>query len=355
MVGSLGSLVNSNCTWKKFREIYGNQNSDLVFAHNLIKKLRKNFPDLFVFNISSLSFQSLLTQDFRTILVQFKKYVQNNKEPPSGYDVNLWNKLNKMKQSGTLEQEINNVLKLDKSTLQVILNNIENNKEKIIQWADRNYFSGNVIINFLNKLGEYYLFKPIVDNNLVLEWAKGFSSNFNKYLSEYTMDEKIIRSFLFGKQYQFTFRHNHNHNLIQTIMNYDIFVVNINRNRFSEEETLIKLPSNFYFYYIYLEDEKSKMETNQTTIKVSWLSHIEPKWLVPTFPIFFSHTFNDVIMRIQNNEEPTIEFINSQTLKKLQKQITNNWNQEYNIWDDEKTPILREFYRSITKHLSYGS
>ncbi len=355
VVSSIGSLVNPNCTWKKFRETYGNINSDLVFAYNLIKKIRKNFPDLFVFNIGSQRFLSLLKQHYQTIITQFKKYVQKHKEPPSGYDVNLWNKLNKMKNAGTLELEAENVLKSDKSTLQIILNNIETNKEKIIQWADRNYFSGNVIINFLNKLGEYYLFKPIVDNNLVLEWAKGFNSNFNKYLSEYTMDEKIIRSFLFGKQYQFTFRHNHNHNQIQTIMNYDIFVVNINRNRFNEEETLIKLPSNFYFYYNYLEDEKSKMETNQSTIKVSWLSHIEPKWLVPTFPIFFSHTFNDVIMRIQNNDEPTIEFINSQTLKKLQKEITNNWNQDYNIWDDEKTPILREFYRSITKLISYGS
>jgi len=353
VVGSLGSLVNQNCTWKKFREIYGNINSDLVFVHNLITKLKKNFPDLFVFNIYTLQFDSLLEQHYRIIIEKFKKYSQKFKEPPIGYDVNLWNKLTKLKTNGNLENDAKTILRTEKSTLQILIDNIEKHKKQIIYWADKHYFSGDALINFLNKLGEYYLGKTIVVNNSVLEWANNFKSNFNKYLSDHSIDEKIIRSFLFGKQYQFTFRHNHNHNLLQTIMNYDVFISNITRNRFGEEETLVKLPSNFYFYYNYLEDEKSKMETNQNTIKVSWISYIEPKWLVPTFPIFFSPTFNDVVLRINSNDQPTIEFINSQILRKIQKEITNNWNQSYNIWDDDKTPILREFYRSVTKSISY--
>ena len=355
VVGSLGSLVNQNSTWKTFREVYGNIKSDLVFVYNIIRKLKKNFPDLYVFNIYSPHFESLLKQYYKSILDQYKKLSQNLKEPPVGYDVNLWNKLSKLKHAGSLEKESDGVLRSDKSILQIILDDINKNKSKINQWADRHYFSGDVLINFLNKIGEYYLLKSIVNANPVLEWAKNFNSNYNKYLTDYTIDEKIIRSFLFGKQYQFTFRHNHNHNLIQTILNYDIFVANITRNRIGEEETLVKLPSNFYFYYNYLEDEKSKMETGQTTIKVSWVSLIEPKWLVPTFPLFFNSTFNDVIMRIDSNDKPTVEFINSQSLKKIQKEIANSWNQNYNIWDDEKTPILRDFYRSLTKIISYGS
>ena len=217
-----------------------------------------------------------------------------------------------------------------------------------------NYFNGELLIKFINKLGEYYLGKTIINNNPVLVWAKNFNSNFTKYLSEYTIDEKIVRSFLFGKQYQFTFKHNLNNNLIQTIMNYDIFIANIVRNKVGNEETLVKLPTNFYFYYNYLEDEKIKIETGHIGIKVSWISHINAEWLVPTFPIFFSPLFNDTIMRVTSDGEIIIEFLNSQTFKKIAKQIANNWNQNSNIWDDEKTPILRDFYRSVTKIISYG-
>ena len=49
VVSSISSLVNPNCTWKKFRETYGNINSDLVFAHNLINKLKKKFPGFICF------------------------------------------------------------------------------------------------------------------------------------------------------------------------------------------------------------------------------------------------------------------------------------------------------------------
>jgi HrpA-like RNA helicase len=355
VIGSLGSLVNPTCTWKKFKEIYGNIKSDLIFAHNLINKLKKNFSDLFVFNIYTPHFESLLKQHYQSINYKFKKLLsQNIIEAPADYDVNLWNKLIKLKNAGNLEKDIGTVLRTDKSPLQIISDNIEKNREKIIEWANRHYFNGELLINFINKLGEYYMEMSIINNNPVLEWAKNFNSNFSKYLNEYTIDEKIIRSFLFGKQYQFTFRHNHNINLMQTIMNYDIFIANITKNRFGEEESLVTSPSNFYFYYNYLEDEKIMAETKQAGIKVSWISHINPEWLVPTFPLFFNPTFNDVIMRFYSNDDSTIEFLNSQTFKKISKQIANNWNQSSNIWDDEKTPILREFYRSVTKIISYG-
>lgn len=354
VVGSLSSLVNKNCTWKKFREIYGNINSDLIFAYNVIKKLKKNFAHLYVFNMFTPHFESLLKQHYQSVLDKFKLLSENFKEPPSGYDVDLWNKLIKQKNAGTLEKDIETTLRTDKSTLQIIIENVLRNSNSIEEWADRHYFNGNILINFIIKLGEYNLEKQILNNNPVLEWGKNFNSNYSKYLTEHTIDEKIIRAFLFGKQYQFTFKHNHNNNLVQTIMNYDVFISNITKNRFGEEETLVKLPSNFYFYYNYKEDEKIKMKTNQTGIKVSWISHINAEWLVPTFPLFFNPTFNDVILRISSNDESTIEFINSQTFKKISKQIGNSWNQNCNIWDDENTPILRDFYRNVTKIISYG-
>ncbi len=353
VIGSLGSLVSRDCSWEKFRNTYGNIKSDLVFAYNVINQIKKNFSSLYVFNVYTPHFESILKQHYQSVLSTFKKQCEKYSEPPENYDVNMWNKLSKLKHTGKLEEQIEAILRTDKSTFDIINLDIDKNAKQIIQWAERHYFNGQVIINFLRKLGEYYLAKPVIHSNPVLEWANSFSTNFNKYMTNYTLDEKIIRSFLFGKQYQFTFRNNHNINLIQTIMNYDLLIANITRNKFGEEETLVKLPSNFYFYYTYIEDEKMKIQTGEPSIKVSWLSYIEPEWLVPTYPIFFSPVFNDVIMRVTSKDETFIEYLNSDTFKKLSKKVINGWNQNQNIWDSDKTPILRDFYRTVTKVLSY--
>ncbi len=353
VIGSLGSLVSRDCPWEKFKNTYGNIKSDLVFAHNQINQIKKNFSSLYVFNVYTSHFESILRQHYQSVLSTFKKLCEKYSEPPENYDVNMWNKLSKLKHSGKLEEQIEKILRTDKSTLDIINSDIDKNTKQIIQWAERHYFNGQIIINFLRKLGEYYLEKPVIHSNPVLEWASSFSTNFNKYMTNYTLDEKIIRSFLYGKQFQFTFRNNHNINLIQTIMNYDLLIANITRNKFGDEETLIKLPSNFYFYYTYVEDEKMKIQTGEQSIKVSWLSYIEPEWLIPTYPIFFSPVFNDIIMRVTSKDETFIEYLNSDTFRNLSKKVINGWNQSQNIWDSDKTPILRDFYRTVTKVLSY--
>ena len=351
VVGSLGSFVDSNCTWLKFKEIYGGINSDLIFVYQTMRKLRKQFSQLYLFSIYTTNFECILNQHYINQLMKFKKISEKITEPPANYDVLLWNKLIKLKKLGKLETELSNELRLDKSTLNIVISDIEKYKSEILLWAKKHYFNGEILIKFMKQLGEYYLNKNILNAHPVLEWARGFNSNFNKYLTTYTIDEKIIRSFLYGKPNHFTFKLD----LFggdRTILNYDIFVVNINKNLLGEEETLIKLPKNFSFYLNYLEDEKIKILTNQSGIKITWLSQIEPVWLIPTIPLLFNSAFNDGILRITKDNDYFIDFLKSKSFKRISKEISNSWNQDFNIWDSEQTPILRDFYKSVTKLIS---
>ena len=352
VVGSLGSLVDSDCTWLNFKEIYGGINSDLIFVYKTIQKLRKQFSHLQLFSIYTTNFESILNQHYTEQLIKFKKISNKLNDPPADYDVLLWNKLIKLKKLGNLETEISKALRLDRSTLNIVISDIEKNRSQILKWAKQHYFNGQILIKFMKQLGEYYLTKNILNSHPVLEWAKGFSSNFNKYLTAYTIDEKIIRSFLYGKPNQFTFKLEYS-GFDRSILNYAKVIVNINKNRFGEEETLIKLPKDFSFYLNYLEDEKIKMLSNENGIKITWLSQIEPVWLIPTIPLLFNPSFNDVSFKITKDNDFFIEFLKSKSFKRISKEITNSWNQDFNIWDSEQTPILRDFYKSVTKSISY--
>jgi hypothetical protein len=353
IIGSLPNIVSINSTWKKFKEIYGNIKSDIIFIYSIIQKLRINFSHLYLFNLNSNNVGTILTQHYNTELIKFKKLSSYLKEPPTDYDVLLWNKLKKLKYDGILDSETNKILKIDKSTLNIIISNIDANKKDIITWAERNYLNSDIILNVLKQLGKYYLTKDVIDDkSAVFNWARELSSNYNKYLNEYTIDERIIRSFLYGKSNQFTFKLDEYNSYLQTFMNYNILTVNIKKNRFNEDETLINITNNIMFYLNYTEDDKIKIITGENAINISFINQIEPAWLIPTAPLFFNSTFNDILKLTDSNNNNSIEFLKSISFKRIQKEIANNWNQDFNIWDSNNTPILRNFYKIITKTIS---
>jgi hypothetical protein len=351
-IETLDTLVSKNSSWNKFKEIYGNIKSDIIFIHEIIKKIKANFPNLYLFNLNSRNVSVMLTQHYDAEIIKFKKLSRSSKEPPADYDVLLWNKLKKVKNISTLNSEIKPILKVDKSTLNIIISNINANKKDIITWAERNYLNSDIILKVLNKLGEYYLLEDVIDSkSKIFEWAKELSSNYNKYLTEYNIEEKIIRSFLYGKSTQFTFNFENylydSDNYLQTYMNYNILTVGIKNTK-----TLTNITNNIMFYLNYKETEELNLLTGENIINISFINQIEPAWLIPTAPIFFNSTFNDILKLTDKDNNDSIEFIKSRSFKRIQKEIANNWNQDFNIWDSDKTPILRDFYKKITKKIS---
>ena len=98
------------------------------------------------------------------------------------------------------------------------------------QFHSHMYLNSNILIKFLEKLSSNYL-KLIVNNNItdtilqkneIINWSKTLFVNYNKYLTDYTIDEKIIRSFIYGRPLQFIYKISDN-NIISMVNNYSIY------------------------------------------------------------------------------------------------------------------------------------
>ena len=362
VITTLDNLKKKDITWRQFKEIYGNIKSDLLFIHELINKLKKDFSYLYLFKIDNTK-HDVLDQHYDNTIKKFMELSDKFIIPPSDYDVLLWNKLSQLKRGGLLSIEKKDVLKTDDSTLNIILSNIYKYKDKIKFWCDINYLNYEVIIQILEKLGTLYLQTDFSDNP-ILEWAKKLNSNFVKHLTNYTLDERIIRSFLYGNHDQFTFKFGMTlTNALYTIINSSKAIARIEQNIKKEQIILTNIYSSIIFYYKYKKSDLSD-DTSVPIIDISFISEIKPEWLTPCSILLFNpaNIFDisslDALMKLNpGTTENSLGkyqqlYAKSADLSKLQAVQINSWKNNYTIWDSDKAPILQKFYSGIIKTIS---
>ena len=356
---SLGNLVNENQKWEQFKKIHTcpENNSDILFIYNIIKKFKNRFNKLLIFNIdNNNNINDSLNKYIKKEIKKFKILKNKNKEPPNNYDGELWNKLLNLKNNGQLnsnseDDENDDEIQTPKkiyikriSTVDFIFNDIENYRKEIENWAESNYFNPNIIISFIKKLGLFYLSKiDKYQKNKVIEWSKKFNSTFNKCLTDYNIEEKILRSFIYGYSNQFTFNDS---NHIKSILNsslYDVrYALSYKSNKRPIETFVIM--SDFLFFLSFKEDDNNS--TDRNIIEISILNKIKPEWLIPALPLVHNPLLNNIKQDIKN-EKIVIDFFDSYTINKLNKEFTNNWSNHYFIWNTPDAPILQHFYKSI--------
>ena len=359
---TLDNLKKTDITWKQFKEIYGNIKSDLIFIHELINKLKKEFSYLYLFKIDNTT-HDILDQHYDNTIKKFMELSDKFIIPPSDYDVLLWNKLSQLKRAGLLSIEKKDVLKTDNSTINIILSNIDNYKDKIKLWCDINYLNYEVIIQILKKLGTLYL-QTDFSNDDILKWAKQLNSNFIKHLTNYTLDERIIRSFLYGNHDQFTFKFDMTStNALYTIINSSKVIARIEQNNKKEQIILTNIYSSIIFYYKYKNSDLPN-DTNVPIIDISFISEIKPEWLTPCSILLFNPanifdiTSMDALIKLNpvatENSSGKYQqlYVKSADLSKLQAIQINSWKKNYTIWDSDKAPILQKFYSGIIKTIS---
>jgi len=353
---NMKALVNESINFTKFKEIYGNSNikSDLIFIYNIIKSFKNRFSNLLVFNLDNNTIKSLTDTVADTNINTFKKYIKMGYTiPPSNFDANLWNKLFTKNKNGELEKAKDNVFRTDKSIYDILEKDIKRNESDIIKWCNNNYINSELIVSFLNKLGTYYLVNNIgktTDDN-PLEFADKFESNFMKFLTQHTIDEKIIRSFLYGRPSQFTY--SFRGDKYMTFMNHELYNVKFAEPFYKNQptETLTTLSGEMTFYLKYIEREDPNTIKNEV-LNLHLLSQIESKWLIPAIPLFVNPlTLPDVFTNIVNDMS-IISYNNSHGIQIFKRDIINNWNKSFILWNMEETPILREFYRKINNMIS---
>ena len=358
---TLDNLKKTDITWKQFKEIYGNIKSDLIFIHELINKLKKEFSYLYLFKIDNTT-HDILDQHYDNTIKKFMELSDKFIIPPSDYDVLLWNKLAQLKRQGLLSIEKKDVLKTDKSTINIILSNIDKYKDKIKFWCDINYLDYEVIIQILKKLGTLYL-QIDFSNDSILEWAKKLNSNFVKHLTNYTLDERIIRSFLYGNHDQFTFKFDMTSNALYTIINSSKVIAHIEQNNKKEQIILTNIYSSIIFYYKYKKSDLPN-DTNVPIIDISFISEIKPEWLTPGSILLFNPanifdiTSMDALIKLnpvatdKSSGKYQQLYARSADLTRLQAVQINSWKKNYTIWDSDKAPILQKFYSGIIKTIS---
>ena len=222
------------------------------------------------------------------------------------------------------------------------------------------YLNGNIIIKFLEKLSEKYL-KLMINNNInetilqkneIINLIKILNINYNKYLTNYTIDEKIIRSFIYGKSLQFIYKLS-DKTTITMINNYSIYNISI-------EESLIDLTDDYIFYLNYNNSDynvndndtieslnnnlfdTNLIEFNYKKVNISFLSSINIKWLISALPLFINPLF------ILNNISNTTTY----NINKFKNDIINNWNNNYNIYNTSELPLLQYFYKIINTKMN---
>jgi len=329
----LTKLIFNEKKWNMFRDIYKNPkfNSDIIFLYEIIKKLKTNFPNSFNFTIYQSKTKNMLLQEFNRKLNQFKKLNLKNKEIPKLYDGDIWNKLKNIKNNGELQSKYTDIFKNDTLTLNLIYQD----KNDIAKWADSNYLNPTIINQFIKKLGKLYSSKIIFENSNLFNFINDFNTNFIKILTTGTLEEKIIRSFIYGRPYQFTYSLNKS-GPPNSIMNFVIIPVKF-------KETLAELSNELVFYIKY---EKNP---DNPEIQASILSKVNFDWLIPANPMLINPISVPDIIRIKNSE---IFIPNSEHINRIKQMMINNWNKNKILWYSDSTPIMKNFYNKISKLFS---
>ena len=315
---SFKNLHNKNVNIQEFKNFWydSHVNSDLIFIYNLIKKIKETFSNLFFFNIDNVLFN---------LLTIFKTY----NEKPNNFDSLLWSELTILKNNGLLIKKYKKVMIKNKWILNKLYSNINNNKDTIIKWCDNNLLNQDIIINYIklniNKNNDFTSFK----------WSSELNSNFNKQLTEYTIEEKIIRSFIYGHPTQFIYPNNNCDYL--TIMNYNYYKINI-------LDTTCIPSNNIIFYLVYNKEN----EENINELDINILSYISPEWLIPACPLLINPLLKYNVIK----DSGYIKYVNSHILQRFNKIINDNWNSNILIWNTEETPLLSLFYKLIYKYIN---
>jgi hypothetical protein len=329
----LTKLAFSDKKWNIFRDIYKNPkfNSDIIFLYEIIKKLKNNFSDSFTFISNQSKTKNILLQDFNKKLNEFKKLNNKNKEIPKIFDGELWNKLKNIRNNGELQTKYTDIFKSDKSTFNLIYQD----KKEILKWADSNYLNSKMINDFIKKLSKLYSSKIIFEDSNLFDFTNKFNTNFMKILTTGTIEEKIIRSFIYGRPNQFTY------SLVKSgppnsVMNYAIIPVKF-------KETLSELSNESIFYIKYFKQD------DNPEIEASILSKVDFNWLIPANPLLINPILVPDIIKINNSE---LFYSNSEHINRIKKMMINNWNKNKILWYSEDMPIMKNFYNKISKLFS---
>jgi hypothetical protein len=348
LIEIIGNTIETitNIPFDKYKEIHSNVNSDIIFLYNILIKFKKQF-NLKLFNLNKEKID-LIIRDQNDNYKKFIELIQKNKNPSSVFDDLIFNEY--------ISLYNNNVYSLDNISLSNKLDDIymdiNYNKNNIIKWCDSQYIDSNIILKFLNTLTSKYSDIDLLNPDNLFKDLN--NPNFNKQLTSNTIEEKILRSFIYGYPDQIGIKTT---NTLSTYMNYNMFRIKESLTKDIRLKTTSSLTpfSNIIFYLFYETsklEEISEVKSGKENIQVSYINHIDPRWIIPANPFIFNPKYYSDISRYIIYNDRALYINNSDYYKYLVRIICNNWNENSTIWNVKNMPILQKYLQKVNNIIS---
>jgi hypothetical protein len=337
--------------WNRFTEIYSSSQiySDLIFLYELIIKIKKAFSYLILFQLDNYStkFDKIYDEKLETFKKMYEKYGEYNKNYES---IDLWNKFMGLKNKGELQNKYKEVFKKDSPIKNILYDDIQKNKARIDKWAQDNFIDSDIINKYLIELANFNLkFSEELKTNETIKWiSKIYKGGYSNNLTNYTIEEKIVRSFLYGNSFNVTLMNTYDGDIIprafinsivyQVLLGYPNKMI-IQKNKDLKKFTLINTSEHYVFFMNYEEFEESNKDAMYGYI----LTQVNPQIIMSVNPLFFSPLFNPIYTKLDN----TLYIKSNAYLDSFNIEKNNGWNNIKNIWDHKDMPLLSEYIRRM--------
>ena len=331
-----GSFFNWNSFKTKNKYLLKNNiDSDLIFLHIIIKKIKEKFGNLIYYN------ESIKQSEFNIL---YNKFIKNYKEPNDNYSSYIWNNLTMLSNTGRLEEgfdELYNNIN-ESNVIDILENNIVKNEKIIREWCELYELNFNIIINFIKKLSIFNWNDKLIKNE-VFKTIRKMGNSFNRLLTTNTIEEKIVRSFLYGTPYNYTFLINENtiKGIKGIYSNFaNEYVLPINDNN------IVTMTDNLTLFSFVSNNPRgiNKIDENRDFINPFLLSKIDVRWLIPVNPFYFNPNFKHNMVMYDLS---TIKYYSSNDINLLDSTIANSWDMNCNVWNSRHMPLIEYYYNNL--------
>jgi len=333
-------------TNKSFYNKWYNKQELMIF-YNIFNSLKRHINNLLIFKIiENPKVLNNFNDKISNLIKRFKKEIVNKpSDIPFSFknNVKYWNDLNRLYSSGNLETS-----KGEKEMKYIIINDIINqdiinNQFKIKEWTNNNFLSFETIIEFLIIYGETLLSILTLERNLDVElneisplvWINDMKSNFIKILKTGEINERILKSFIIGRPYNYAIKISSSNNY------YDLSLPNV--RAYSNTST-----SNVLFFYNYTDVKQSnKVNLNLT-------NNVEIDYFTSCLPhIFNKENFKIISIDLglkYSNQNYTEEYKETILTGDIYDRIVHyvrNHSGTASPWESELLPILNIYFKNL--------
>ena len=348
--GSISELINDN-KLHKFNNIwYSNigSKSEIFILNNICEKLKSDNINLYIFKI--MDNPKILKEkniEIEKQIKDFKKKYNLKLTVDNNDDIDNWNLMKKLFNSGKLENKSGKEILRDDILIKQIEKDLDLNNLKIKLWCENYFIKYEHIKKYFSTLSKLIINLLTIEKNIddeygeisPLLWVDNIKHNFLKVLKTNNIKEKIIKSFILGRPLNYGIKldfKNDYYNLYSPgLKGY----LNINK-------LLPVYFSNIIFYYNYV-DIKGKLNLNLVNdIDIDYFTSCLPH-------IFNKKKFNKIIPTIKYEykkdcilEHKSFIQINGSNYDQIVCFINNN-SMGLSPWENDEMPKISTFFKKL--------